>query len=85
MQKQVLKVGLSLLLLGGTIASFTSCVKTYTCRCDVSYEGKPGLPSSFYKEYEIKDNYQNALQMCQDASKKYSDLGITTIEECDLY
>ncbi|HRP89467.1 MAG TPA: hypothetical protein PKX92_05465 [Edaphocola sp.] len=85
MQKQILKIGVSFLLLTGAIAGITSCIKTYTCRCEISYEGKPGLPPSFYKEYKIQDGYKKALKMCQDASKTYTDLGITTVEECDLY
>jgi hypothetical protein len=85
MQKRLLQFGMSIILVSGLTLGFTSCVKNYVCKCEVSYEGKPGLPNSFSKEYEIKDTNKNAKKLCQDASKTITEMGITTKEVCDLY
>lgn len=85
MQQSLFKIGISILLLTTTLLSFSSCVREYTCRCEVSYTGKPGLPASNTKEYTIKNSEKNAKSLCSGASKTYSEMGITTTEACDLY
>ncbi|OJV54365.1 MAG: hypothetical protein BGO31_09350 [Bacteroidetes bacterium 43-16] len=84
MQKHLLSFGLSAILLSGAVFGMTSCVRSYRCECKIAYEGKPGLPTSPPREYEIKDTNKNAKSLCQGASKTYTDMGIVTIETCDL-
>lgn len=85
MQKHFFKYGISILMLIGVSFAFSSCVKDYTCKCDISYIGKPGLPASFSREYQIKNTNKEAKNLCRSASSTQTEMGITTIEECDLY
>lgn len=65
--------------------SLTSCVKEYTCQCKITYSGKPGLPESHIREYEVSNTLKKADQECRNRSKIYTEDGITTTEECELY
>lgn len=85
MKKHLLRTALSLCGLGLLSLGFTSCIKDYTCRCEVVYSGKPGLPAPITKEYNIRDNSKGALSKCQAASQTTVEMGITTTETCDLY
>lgn len=85
MKQRLLQFGIALVLSVGLLGGLSSCVRTYTCKCDVSYEGQPGLPNPTSKEYEIKDTNKNAKQKCSAASSKKTVMGITTIEACDLF
>lgn len=84
MQKHLLSFGLSAILLSGALFGMTSCVRNYRCECKITYEGKPGLPTSPPREYDIKDTNKNAKSLCQAGSKTYTDMGIVTTETCDL-
>ncbi len=85
MQKHFYKLGISIFMLIGVSFTFSSCVKEYTCKCDISYSGKPGLPESFSREYQIKNTNTEAKNLCRGASATVTEMGITTTEECDLY
>ena len=63
----------------------TSCVKDYTCQCEISYSGKPGLPDTLLKEYKIRDSKKNAESLCEGNSANSEDNGIKTVEDCSLY
>ena len=70
--------------LAGCIAT-TSCNKKYTCHCDMTYTGMPGLPDSTFKEYDIVDSKSGAKSKCQAESGSYDNNGIHTDESCYLY
>jgi hypothetical protein len=64
----------------------TSCVREYTCQCQIKYTGQPGLPDSTMKEYPIRDTKEKARDLCKGNSQEASTTGgITTVETCDLY
>jgi hypothetical protein len=67
------------------IISMTSCVKNYTCHCDIKYSGIPGLPDSSAKEYSIDDTKSQAKSKCENESGTYNNNFITTVETCYLY
>ncbi|HLU16719.1 MAG TPA: hypothetical protein VKZ76_01585 [Edaphocola sp.] len=85
MQKHFFRIGTVLLVVLAISTGMTSCVKNYTCKCDIRYEGQPGLPAPTSREYEIKDTHKNAQDLCRSASKVETHMGVTTIEECDLF
>lgn len=85
MQKHFFKYGISILMLAGLSLGASSCVKEYTCKCDISFEGKPGLPAPTSREYRIQNTNGEAKRMCQNASNTVTEMGITTIEQCDLF
>jgi hypothetical protein len=62
-----------------------SCTKNYTCHCDITYTGSPGLPDSTYTEYTIKNTKASAKSKCQNESGSYTNNGITMKENCYLY
>lgn len=67
------------------IVSMSSCIKSYTCHCDIKYTGAPGLPDSTFKEYEVKDLKSGAESKCKDESGLYENNGIKAVETCYLY
>jgi hypothetical protein len=67
------------------VFSMSSCVKNYTCHCDIKYSGKPGLPDSTAKEYDIADTKSSAKSKCEAESGTYQNNGIHTDENCYLY
>lgn len=69
---------LSLLLAGG-------CTQDYICQCTVRYSGKPGLPDSSVREYNIRDRKETARTLCADNSFTVDSAGIRTEETCVLY
>ena len=71
--------------LGLMSVGFTSCIKDYTCECEISYTGKPGLPASTKKQYTIKDKEDEAKSICENSSSTIVRDGITTTENCKLY
>jgi len=80
-----------LLLVFTAVVSMSSCIKTYTCHCSITYSGIPGLPDSTNQEYQIKDTQSGAKSKCAAASGTYNNTpyvgqsGITTTENCYLY
>ena len=85
MNKHLLRAAFSVCGIGLLSLGFISCIKNYTCRCEISYSGKPGLPEPTVKEYSIKDNGEGASSKCKAASRITVEMGITTTETCDLY
>ncbi|RQO32073.1 hypothetical protein DBR32_00200 [Taibaiella sp. KBW10] len=85
MKKQLLRATVTLCGLGLLSLGFTSCIKDYTCRCEVVYSGKPGLPAPITKEYNVRDNSKGASSKCKAASQTKTEMGIVTTETCDLY
>lgn len=82
-----MKLRLSLMAVA-TIAVFvcmSSCTKNYTCHCDITYKGYPGLPDSSSQEYTIKDTKSNATSKCKQQSASYTNNGISTVENCYIY
>ncbi len=65
----------------------SSCVKSYTCHCDIKYSRSPGLPDSTFQEYDIKDVKSSAKSKCEKESGVFDnpDLSIHTVETCYLY
>jgi hypothetical protein len=82
-----MKVRTSLLLTLAFIGmlSMNSCIKTYTCHCDLEYSGYPGLPDSSSIEFEIKDAEKAAKSICKEESQTFEEGGIKTVETCYLY
>lgn len=76
-----LLVALAFVLMTG----MSSCIKKYTCHCDISYTGMPGLPDSLHEDYGITDTKANAKSECTKNSMTYNNNGITTVENCYLY
>lgn len=72
------------LVLAGLL-SVSSCVKSYTCHCDIKYSGYPGLPDSTFKEYDVKDTKSEAKKKCEAESFTGDKNGIHTVETCYLY
>ena len=67
------------------VVSMSSCVKKYTCHCNIVYSGYPQLPDSSSTEYEIKDSKSNAKSKCKAESGTFDNNGIHTEETCYLY
>jgi hypothetical protein len=65
--------------------AMASCVKSYTCHCDIKYSGMPGLPDSTTQEYTIKDVKAAAKSKCSNESGVFDNNGIHTVESCYLY
>lgn len=65
--------------------TMNSCVKNYTCHCEIKYGGAPGLPDSTTKEYSVTDVKDKAKNLCEGQSGSYTHDGITTVENCYLY
>jgi hypothetical protein len=76
-----LLVAMAFVLLTGT----SSCIKKYTCHCDIKYSGAPGLPSPSVQEYSITDSKDAAKSKCSSNSQTYDNGGIHTDENCYLY
>jgi len=67
------------------IFTFCSCQKSYTCHCNITYGGAPGLPDSTVQTYTITDSKSNASSKCTKESGNYKNNNITTVENCNLY
>lgn len=67
------------------LLTLNSCTKEYTCKCEMSYSGAPGLPQNTVRTYSITDTKKNATKLCEEKSDTYEENGITTIEECKLW
>ncbi len=67
------------------VLAMSSCVKKYTCHCDIKYSGAPGLPDSTVKEYDITDSKTKADDKCKKESGTFDNNGIHTVESCYLY
>ena len=72
--------------------SMSSCVKSYTCHCDITYSGVPGLPDSTNQEYTISNIKSTAQNECANASGTFTNTTqspeqgtIKTKENCYLY
>lgn len=62
-----------------------SCTQDYICQCTIRYSGKPGLPDSSVREYNIRDKKETARTLCADNSFTLDSAGIKTEETCVLY
>ncbi len=80
-----LRPSLILAVVFAGLFSTTSCVKNYTCHCDIKYSGMPGLPDSTSVEYDIKDVKGAAKSKCENESGTFDNNGIHTVETCILY
>ncbi|MBX2905996.1 MAG: hypothetical protein KF744_08165 [Taibaiella sp.] len=69
----------------GTMIVASSCVKSFTCQCQVKYSGAPGLPDSTVNEYEIVDSKKKAESLCKDRSYEKEANGVKLSEVCKLY
>ena len=67
------------------ITAMSSCTKNYTCHCDITYSGVPGLPDSTFKEYSITDTKSGAKSKCSGESLDKTQNYIHTVEKCYLY
>ncbi|MCD6064061.1 MAG: hypothetical protein K0R82_1972 [Flavipsychrobacter sp.] len=77
----VLLAAASLLL----ITSITSCRRDYTCQCEITYSGQPGLPDTLYRDYPITETKKKAKNLCEQNSRESEMDGIKTKETCYLY
>ena len=82
-----MKLRLSLMVVAtfAILLSMSSCVKNYTCHCDIVYTGYPGLPDSSSQEYQVKDSKSGAKSKCEKESTSYTNNGIKTVETCYIY
>ena len=82
-----MKLRLSLLVAIGFIilVGMSSCVRTYTCQCYISYSGQPGLPDTLLQEYQIKGIKSQAKTDCQSHNMNKTTNGVTANVNCDLY
>lgn len=80
-----LRPGLLVAFLFITVFGLTSCVRDFICQCEVAYSGKPGLPDTLTREYDITDSKKNAETLCKQNSSETEKEGIKTVETCDLY
>ncbi len=76
---------LSVVMVFALILAMSSCVKKYTCHCEIEYSGTPGLPDSTFQEYEVVDKKADAETKCKGESGTYDNNGIHTVETCYLY
>ncbi|MBA3829182.1 MAG: hypothetical protein H0X33_09625 [Taibaiella sp.] len=67
------------------MAGMSSCVRKYTCQCQVSYTGQPGLPDSTVQTFTITDTKSKAQSECESNSKTIDQAGIHTVEACHIY
>ena len=74
-----------LLAVAGITLFCTSCVREYTCQCQIVYTGQPGLPDTLVREYPIKDTKKNAESTCTSNSFTSENNGIHTEESCELF
>jgi len=74
-----------LLAAAGVTIMFSSCVRDYTCQCQIVYTGQPGLPDSLIREYPIKDSKKKAKSLCEQNSTTSDNNGIHTEEDCHLF
>lgn len=63
----------------------SSCIRSYTCECRISYSGQPGLPDTVFQDYPLKDTKKKAKSVCESNSSVTVNGTITTTEECYLY
>ena len=70
---------------GITLLSTSSCVRDYTCQCQIVYSGQPGLPDTLVREYKVKDTKKKAKSVCEGNSTTSDNNGIHTEENCHLY
>jgi hypothetical protein len=74
-----------------SLLSMSSCIKSYTCHCNITYTGTPGLPDTTTQEYTIKDTQSGAKSKCAAQSGTYQKTTdpeqgqVTTTESCYLY
>lgn len=68
-----------------SLLTLNSCVREYICECEISYSGKPGLPDTVIKRYDVKDTKKNAEALCEDNSSTSEKDGIKTVENCYLF
>lgn len=68
-----------------TIACMSSYIRSYTCECEITYSGQPGLPDTITREYSVKDTKKKAESVCKGNSSTSENNGIKTIEDCHLY
>jgi hypothetical protein len=66
-------------------ATMSSCTQEYRCQCNIKYEGKPGLPDSSTREYNITDTKKNAQKLCAEKSNTKDKDGVTATETCVLF
>lgn len=74
-----------LLAAAGTTLFFTSCVRDYTCQCQIVYSGAPGLPDTVTRTYPVKDTKTKAKSICEQNSTSSDNNGIHTDENCHLF
>ncbi len=76
---------LLLVMVFAVFIAMSSCVKKYTCHCNIVYSGAPGLPDSTSQEYDITDSKSGAKSKCSAESGNYTNNSITTVETCYIY
>ncbi len=74
-----------LLAVAGATLFFSSCVRDYTCQCQIVYTGTPGLPDTVIKKYQVTDTKKKAKSICEQNSTTSDNNGIHTKEDCKLF
>lgn len=80
-----LRTLLLLAIAGITLLTTSSCVREYTCQCQIVYSGQPGLPDTLIREYPVKDTKKKAKSACEANSTTSDNGGIHTQEDCHLF
>lgn len=80
-----LRTLLLLAIAGITLITTSSCVREYTCQCQIVYSGQPGLPDTLIREYPVKDTKKKAKSACEANSTTSDNNGIHTEEDCHLF
>ncbi len=80
-----LRTTLLLAAAGVTMLMSSSCVRDYTCQCQIVYSGSPGLPDTVVHEYPVRDSKKKAKSICEQNSTTSDNNGIHTNEDCHLY
>jgi hypothetical protein len=80
-----LHIRVSLVVAFSALVLSSSCIRSYTCHCNLAYSNAPGLPDSSFKEFSISDTKTGAQDTCAKQSGTYYNNNITTVENCYLY
>ncbi|MCB0700999.1 MAG: hypothetical protein H6551_10945 [Chitinophagales bacterium] len=67
------------------LTSLASCTRDFICECEIVYTGRPNLPDTTINSYSITDTKKNAQKLCEENSTEFEEMGIKSVETCELY
>lgn len=71
-------------ILVGTLATFSSCKKTYTCECITSYSGTGAPATTSTSTFTYTDTKTKAGDSCDKLDATSTTVGITTTTACSI-